>query len=140
MLGESIFSLLIVDVPEEGTQFFATFLFGILTIMLLHFLHFQSQPHDPDDHAIRRHKNAGVMWNYIMQIYSFMLVCLGASYTFFLTDFEGTYALVVNSTQRAKKGWFLTSFRDRLRRQRHWSANWRAYARWWRRRIRQHNG
>ena len=103
MLGESIFSLLIVDVPEEGTQFFATFLFGILTIMLLHFLHFQSQPHDPDDHAIRRHKNAGVMWNYIMQIYSFMLVCLGASYTFFLTDFEGTNASVVHSTHRAKE-------------------------------------
>jgi hypothetical protein len=88
MLGESIFSLLIVNVPDENGEFFTTFYFGILTVMLLQYLHFQSQPHDPDGHAMRRSKNAGVLWTNTMSIYSFALVCLGASYTYFLTDFE----------------------------------------------------
>jgi hypothetical protein len=88
MLGESIFSLLIVNVPNEDSEFFTTFYFGILTVMLLQYLHFQSQPHDPDHHAMRRHKNVGVLWPIAMNIYSFALVCLGASYTYFLTDFE----------------------------------------------------
>jgi hypothetical protein len=88
MLGESIFSLLIVNVPNEGRAFFTTFYFGILTVVLLQFLHFQSQPHDPEDHAMRRDKNAGVMLGNTSNIYSFALVCLGAAYTYFLTDFE----------------------------------------------------
>jgi hypothetical protein len=88
MLGESIFSLLIVNVPNENTAFFTTFYFGILTVMLLQYLHFQSLPHDPDSHAMRRDKNAGVLWANTNNIYSFALVCLGSAYTYFLTDFE----------------------------------------------------
>ena len=87
MLGESIFSLVIVDVPNENRDFFSTFYCGILTVVLLCYLHFQSQPHDPDAHALRRSKDAGVLWSISQNIYSFALVCLGASFTFFLTYF-----------------------------------------------------
>jgi hypothetical protein len=84
MLGESIFSLLIIDVPNEGSDFFATFYCGILTVVLLQYLHFRSQPQHADLHALRRDKNAGVWWNIFLHAYSLALVCLGAAYTFFL--------------------------------------------------------
>jgi len=87
MLGESIFSLLIVDVPNENNDFFATFYCGILTVILLQYLHFRSQPHDPDRHAMRRSKNAAMGLTFLNHVYSFALVTLGAAFTFFLTAF-----------------------------------------------------
>ena len=87
MLGESIFSLLIVDVPNENNDFFTTFYCGILTVILLQYLHFRSQPHDPDGHAMRRSKNAGIGFSILNHAYSFALVTLGAAFTVFLTAF-----------------------------------------------------
>lgn len=84
MLGESVFSLLIVDVSNEGNSFYTVFYCGILTVIFLQLLHFQSQPHDADSHAMRRSKNAGVVWNWFQYVYSFALVMLGAAFTFFL--------------------------------------------------------
>jgi hypothetical protein len=85
MLGESIFSLLIVYVGKEGDSFYTVFYCGILTVISLQLLHFQSQPHDADSHAARRSKNAGVLWSWWQLIYSLALVWLGAAFTFFLT-------------------------------------------------------
>jgi hypothetical protein len=42
MLGESILSL--------------------MTAILLQYLYFRSQPHNADDHAVRKGKNLGMMW------------------------------------------------------------------------------
>jgi len=88
MLGESIFSIIIVDVSDENKQYFGTFYASLLTVILLQYLHFKSQPHHADGHAVRRSKDAGIGWMLLVHIYSFSLVCLGAAYTFFLTDFE----------------------------------------------------
>ena len=88
MLGESVFSLLIVDIPEQENNFFATFYCGIMTVVFLYHLHFQSQPHSPDSHALRRDKNAGMMWTIFQQVYSLALVSLGASFTFFLQYYQ----------------------------------------------------
>jgi hypothetical protein len=88
MLGESVFSLLIVEVPNDSSEFYTAFFCGMLTVILLQYLHFRSQPHHADDHALRRHKDAGIWWNNFNHVYSFFLVCLGADYTFFLTDFS----------------------------------------------------
>lgn len=88
MLGESIFSILIVNIDNEGKSFYLTFYFGVLAVAMLQLLHFSSQPHDPDRHAIRRNKNAGVAHSILNSIYSFMLVALGAAYTVFLTNSE----------------------------------------------------
>jgi protein-S-isoprenylcysteine O-methyltransferase Ste14 len=88
MLGESVFSLLVVDVPNENGDFFSTFYAGIGTVILLQILTFQSQPHDANFHALRRNKDAGIGWGYLITIYSFALVCLGAAFTFFLQDFS----------------------------------------------------
>lgn len=87
--SESIFSLLVVVVNKEGTAFFTTFYAGVLTIVILQLLHFQSQPHEADAHASRRHKDAGVCWSYMTIIYSFSLVVLGAAFTFFLAAADG---------------------------------------------------
>lgn len=84
MLGESIFSLLIVDVVHEGRDFFTAFYFCLLTVIFLQILHFQSQPHNADMHAMRRSKNAGILWNMLQHVYSLALVVLGAAFTFFL--------------------------------------------------------
>ena len=91
MLGESIFSLLIVDVPDEGNDYYATFFCGILAVVLLMCLHFRSQPTNPDHHASRRNKNAGMMWLWFQHLYSLALVSLGAAFTFFLTSFGNDY-------------------------------------------------
>jgi Bacterial low temperature requirement A protein (LtrA) len=84
MLGESIFSLLIVDVKDKGVDFYLVFYFSLLTVILAQLLHFQSEPHQADLHAARRSKNAGMIWASIQYLYSLSLVTIGASYTFFL--------------------------------------------------------
>jgi hypothetical protein len=87
MLGESVFSILIVDIPNESFEFYSTFYCSLLTIVLMQYLHFRSQPSHADHHAMRRSKNAGVSWSLFQNVYSFALVSLGAAFTIFLTVF-----------------------------------------------------
>jgi hypothetical protein len=86
MLGESVLSLLIVDVTPTR-EYYKAFFSGILSITLLEFLHFRSQPHDADDHALRRSKEAGVAFTSLMQIYCAALVVLGTSYKMLLFEY-----------------------------------------------------
>ena len=81
-------SLLIVDVPKEDGDYFATFYCGLLTVILLQVLHFRSQPHLADQHATRRDKTAGVWWNIFQYVYSMALVALGAAFTLFVIEFS----------------------------------------------------
>jgi hypothetical protein len=85
MLGESVFSILIVDIPNETSEFYATFYCSLLAIILMQYLHFRSQPRHADHHAMRRSKNAGMLWSLFQSAYSFALVSLGAAFTIFLT-------------------------------------------------------
>ncbi len=78
VLGESVLSLLIVD-SEQG-NYHRTFYFGIVTVIVLMLLHFQSQPHDATMHAMRRHKNSGILFGTTYPIYCAALVAVGASY------------------------------------------------------------
>jgi len=86
MLGAGILNLLIVDV-SAASDYYVTFYCGILSVVLLQYLHFRSQPHDPDNHAIRRSKDAGVWFTFINGVYSASLLVVGASYKSFLTGF-----------------------------------------------------
>jgi hypothetical protein len=88
MLGESILSLLIIDVPGEDTDYFVTFYCSLMTVILLQYLHFRSQPHNADDHVVRRDKNAGYCWTVMQFVYSASLIALGASFTIFVLDFS----------------------------------------------------
>jgi hypothetical protein len=47
MLGESVLSLMIVDLSGSN-DYVVTFYAGIISVILLEYLHFRSQPHDPD--------------------------------------------------------------------------------------------
>jgi hypothetical protein len=89
MLGESILSILIVDLgigqDQEGNRFYSVYYCGILTVIGLQFLHFQSQPLHAEIHATRRSKNAGMLHHLLEHVYSLSLVLLGACFTFFLT-------------------------------------------------------
>jgi hypothetical protein len=90
MLGESILSLLIVDIPNESSDYFTTFYCGLITVILLQFLHFRSQPHEADDHVMRRSKNRGIYWSGFWHVYSASLVALGAVYTLFVLSFSAS--------------------------------------------------
>jgi hypothetical protein len=70
MLGESVLSLLIVDNEHEGDHYQTVFFAGVLTIILLRLLHFQSQPHGAEAHAARRNKDAGLI---VFIIFNFLL-------------------------------------------------------------------
>jgi hypothetical protein len=85
MLGESVLSLLIVVAPETS-DYYKTFFSGIISITLLEYLHFRSQPQDADDHAMCRTKEAGVMFGFLMYIYSAALVVLGTCYKMLLYE------------------------------------------------------
>eukprot|EP00588_Corethron_pennatum_P014271 CAMPEP_0194274012 /NCGR_PEP_ID=MMETSP0169-20130528/7210_1 /TAXON_ID=218684 /ORGANISM="Corethron pennatum, Strain L29A3" /LENGTH=592 /DNA_ID=CAMNT_0039017107 /DNA_START=35 /DNA_END=1813 /DNA_ORIENTATION=+ len=82
VLGESVLSLLIVD--GETGNYHRTFYFGIVTVVLLQMLHFQSQPHDADAHAMRRHKNSGLLFGRVFPMYAAALITVGASYKLFM--------------------------------------------------------
>ena len=79
-------SLLIVDL-SEGYEYYQTFFSGFLTVILLEFLHFRSQPHDPDNHALRRSRHAALIFTLAMWVYSAALIVLGTSYKMFLFEF-----------------------------------------------------
>ena len=104
MLGESIFSILIVNVSNETREYYGTFYGSILTVILLQYLHFKSEPHHAEGHAMRRNKDAGLGWNALVHVYSFALVCLGAAYTFFLMDFDDSTASSSSSSYRFLAG------------------------------------
>lgn len=112
MLGESVLSLLIVDIVETS-DYYKTFIVGIISIVLLEYLHFQNQPRyveeafgfyskevciliflfflercsDPDKHALRRSLLASFAFYWIYQVYSLSLIVLGASYKMLLWEF-----------------------------------------------------
>lgn len=99
-LGESVLSLLIVDVTTGSAEAYATFYIGILSVILLQYLHFRSQPHHADEHAMRRKKEAGLGFTYLMQIYSAALILLGTAYKMFLyeyvyEDYEDSHRLLL---------------------------------------------
>ena len=90
MLGEAVLSLLIVDAPE-GSEYFIAFYSGILTITLGQYLHFQSQPHHANDHAMRRNKNAGILWRGMNIVYS---VQLFFEIQIFIAPMYGNYYII----------------------------------------------
>lgn len=88
MLGESVLSLLIVEV-SDGSKYYITFYAGVLSVILLQYMYFRSQPHHADEHALRRDRNAGVLWTMLIIVYSAALIIVGVAYKMLL--YEYTY-------------------------------------------------
>lgn len=79
MLGESVLSLLIVTTTESQEYYFVA-TFGVLTVILLQVLRFESEPSHAGDHALWRSMQAGVVYSYLMQILSMSLIAFGVAY------------------------------------------------------------
>lgn len=94
ILGESILSLLIVnDISRKNeAEYYFTFYLGIVSVTLLQFLYFKSQPHDADHHALRRTRTSGFVFTIWLQIYSAALIIVGVSYKMLLTEYTSEYA------------------------------------------------
>jgi hypothetical protein len=85
MLGESVLSLLIVEVVDTA-EYYKAFIGGILSITLGQYLHFHSAPSDPDQHAIRRSVGSSFVFYWLFQAYSLALIVLGVSYKMSLLE------------------------------------------------------
>ena len=86
-VGESVLSLLIVDIPDEGLDFYGTFFAGVLSVTLLQYLYFKTQPHHADGHAFRRSRVAGIFFSVFIQFYSAALIIVGVSYKMLLSEY-----------------------------------------------------
>lgn len=89
MLGESVLSLLIVEVVSRGREYFVTFYCGIISVCLLMYLYFVSGPTHVEEHAMSRHVVISYSICVLMQFYSAGLVIVGACYKLFM--YEYTY-------------------------------------------------
>lgn len=89
MLGESILSLLIVEVVSKGFDYYVTFYCGIVSVTLLMYLYFVSGPTHAEGHALYSHERTGYGVLVLMQFYSAGLVIVGACYKLFM--YEYTY-------------------------------------------------
>jgi hypothetical protein len=83
--GESVLSLLIVVAPETS-EYYETFFSGVISITLLEYLHFRSQPYDADDHAMVRTAMMMMMMMVVMMSMMFQQV-LSLPISFFIIVF-----------------------------------------------------
>jgi hypothetical protein len=63
MLGESVFSLLIIGV-KGSADFFITFLAGCLTVSMVYIHHFVNDEHTPEKHAFKLKTTRGLAFEY----------------------------------------------------------------------------
>lgn len=86
MLGETVLSLLMVGGVKDDPEYYKIFSSGIVSISLLEYLHFRSQPHHADEYAMRRKKERGYIFTILIQLYSAAFIILGASYKMLLYE------------------------------------------------------
>ena len=88
MFGESIMSLLIVEGNNESLQHSLKFYPGVLSVIFMAHLHFQSEPRHNQDHALIRSRHSNYLYNVLVPIYSMALIAMGVCYKMFLYDYK----------------------------------------------------
>jgi len=83
MIGESVLSLLIVTTVEE-TEYYALYSLGVLSVIALQMLIYESEPH-VSGHALWRNLYTQFVYSVLIQLLSMGLIVLGASYKVMLT-------------------------------------------------------
>ena len=80
MIGESVLSL-IAGVPLDNTSFdfYLSFFCGFAEAASLQFIHFATQPSEPEAHAIKRSASGGILWVQLLWIQSAAFVSFGVS-------------------------------------------------------------
>ena len=79
MLGEAVLSLLIVD-TTESSMYYIVAAMGVLTVILLQAVKFESEPSHAEGHALWRNLNWGVAYAMLVQLLSMGLIAFGVSY------------------------------------------------------------
>ena len=88
MFGESIMSLVIVEGNNESFHHSIKFYSGVLSVIFMAHLHFQSQPHHNEDHALTRSRHSNYLYTVLVPIYSMALISTGICYKMFLYDYK----------------------------------------------------
>eukprot|EP00565_Helicotheca_tamesis_P001307 CAMPEP_0185727646 /NCGR_PEP_ID=MMETSP1171-20130828/3277_1 /TAXON_ID=374046 /ORGANISM="Helicotheca tamensis, Strain CCMP826" /LENGTH=650 /DNA_ID=CAMNT_0028396257 /DNA_START=26 /DNA_END=1978 /DNA_ORIENTATION=- len=93
MLGEAVLSLLIVETTEVFDYYFVA-LVGVITVIMIQGLHFESEPSHADNHALWRNMQAGQWYSVFLQLLSMGLIAFGVSYKVMLKGIhkEAEYA------------------------------------------------
>ena len=85
MIGEGILSLLIVETAEVKDYYLIT-TFGVLTVIFIQVLKFESEPHNADNHALWRNPASAACYMYLVELLSMALIVFGVTYKVFLKD------------------------------------------------------
>ena len=85
MIGEGILSLLIVETAEVKDYYIIT-TFGVITIIFIQILKFESEPSHGDGHAMWRNLLNGMCYSMLIQLLSMALIVFGVTYKVFLKD------------------------------------------------------
>lgn len=85
MIGESVLSLLINATTEER-DYYIIALIGILTVIILMAIKFESQPSHAYEHALWQNMRNATCFSLLMQLLSMSLISFGVSYKIFLTS------------------------------------------------------
>ena len=98
MVGESVLSLVVGARLDDKLSFYAVFCCGFLSAAALQFMHYSTQPFDPDAHAMRRHTVSGLLWGQTLAFYSAALIAFGVALKVLLSYHSKPYLA-------AKYGW-----------------------------------
>lgn len=89
LLGESVLSVLIVETTRT-LEYHVTFYAGIVSLILIQYMHFKYQPHSADEHAFRRSVKCGAIF-YVFCIsitHAFSLIGVGTAYKMMLQEYS----------------------------------------------------
>lgn len=88
MFGESVMSLVIVEGDNESVYHSTKFYSGVLSVICLAHLHFQSEPNHNEDHALTRSRHSNYIYTLLVPFYSLALIAVGVCYKMFLYDYQ----------------------------------------------------
>jgi low temperature requirement protein LtrA len=79
MIGESMLSLVVGFRLDATLSYYTVFCCGFLSAASLQFLHYSTQPFEPEEHAMRIHGKSGLLWSHAISYYSAALIAFGSS-------------------------------------------------------------
>lgn len=83
LIGEAVLSLLIVE-TSVSAGYYVIAIFGVLTVVLLEVLKFETEPSHAEGHALWRSLRSAMLYGLLIQVLSMALIAYGVSYKLFL--------------------------------------------------------
>ncbi|KAL3908305.1 MAG: hypothetical protein SGILL_008532 [Bacillariaceae sp.] len=89
MLGEAVLSLLIVETTELS-NYYVTACVGMLNVIVIQILRFDSEPSDANNHCLWRGVKAAYVYSLLIQLLSIALIGFGVSFKVMLATIYST--------------------------------------------------